>query len=326
MDLHSATTKTELHDDDQLDNEVEVETEVKTEAAIAAEVEKLSMAILIALWIDSGFPFLFCASHCFCDCLLRCDNRFIKKAKYALPKIYSNNNKSLYIRMDMKGKRKSSRRCGSVTRLGQRGRQIFNAHSCALRCEIVIIVQSIVLHATAHMRQQREHQSAVCALTALKVIWIECHILYRRKTKIFWLHSHRGFAVYSARRQLLFALLATPTCGHRKPEEVERAKMHLVGVNAALHEFYYQIFVLFLFFSFCRLQAFHTCKPWIYVVSLPIRYICIYAYLWDGFCIFRCARQILLVAMRYIYIYRAIHSFIRIITNKILCQKCWNFS
>lgn len=49
MDLHSATTKTELHDDDQLDNEVEVETEVKTEAAIAAEVEKLSMAILIAL-------------------------------------------------------------------------------------------------------------------------------------------------------------------------------------------------------------------------------------------------------------------------------------
>lgn len=24
--------------------------------------------------------------HCFCDCLLRCDNRFIKKAKYALPK------------------------------------------------------------------------------------------------------------------------------------------------------------------------------------------------------------------------------------------------
>lgn len=63
-----------------------------------------------------------------------------------------------------------------MTRLGQRGRQIFNAHSCALRCEIVIIVLAIVLHATAHMRQQREHQSAVCALTALKVIWIECHI------------------------------------------------------------------------------------------------------------------------------------------------------
>lgn len=111
--------------------------------------------------------------HCFCDCLLRCDNRFIKKAKYALQKKKKQKtgrkiSKAKYRHTHTHRRLFGSKKCGKFG----------NAHWCALRCEIVTIVLAIVAQATAHClvansrkgAKESKYSRAVpsLALTALK--------------------------------------------------------------------------------------------------------------------------------------------------------------
>jgi len=71
------------------------------------------------------FLSIFCPPLCFCDCLLRCDNRFIKKSK-------------------AKTKDLRNALCKSIVKTPKANRRprqpIFNAHWGALRREIVTIV------------------------------------------------------------------------------------------------------------------------------------------------------------------------------------------